>query len=159
LEFISSNGVNALVVGGSNSVANAQSTIVVADSDTNGNLSGWRLFGTGLPNSQVSTLFYTQAVDVLAVGTFGRGVFALYDVTSYFPQATALKFGLADNASMPDASFLTDGTALDGSHFVRALTKYGTGTLTIAGAATYSGGTTINDGALVLGNGGAGGSI
>ena len=40
-------------------------------------------------------------------GTVGRGVFALYDVTSYFPQATALQFGLADNNSQPDASFLT----------------------------------------------------
>jgi autotransporter-associated beta strand protein len=152
VEFISNNGVNALVVGGSSNVADAQSTITIADSDANGILSNWRLFGTGLPNSQVSALFYSQAADVLAVGTFGRGVFTLYDVTSYFAQATTLQFGLADNDSMPDASFLTNGTSAN-----RALIKYGTGTLTIAGNATYTGGTTINDGALVLGNGGAGG--
>jgi autotransporter-associated beta strand protein len=159
LEFISNNGVDALLVGGLNNVANAQSTIAVADSDTVGVLSNWRPFGTGLPNSQVNALFYNPAVDVLAVGTFGRGVFALYDVTSYFPQAMVLQFGLANNDSLPDASFLTDGTALNGTTFSRPLIKYGTGTLTIAGAATYTGGTTIKDGVLALGAGGAGGSI
>jgi autotransporter-associated beta strand protein len=159
LEFISNNGVDALLVGGLNNVANAQSTIAVADSDAIGTPSNWRLFGTGLPNSQVSVLAYNPAVDVLAVGTFGRGVFTLYDVTSYFPQAAALQFGLANNDSLPDASFLTDGTALNGTTFSRPLNKYGTGTLTIAGNATYTGGTTIFGGALQLGTGGASGSI
>jgi autotransporter-associated beta strand protein len=154
LEFISNNGVDALLVGGLNDVANAQSTIAIADNDAAGLLTNWRPFGTGLPNSQVSALSYNPAVDVLAVGTFGRGVFTLYDVTSYFPQATVLQFGLADNDSMPDASFLTNGTVGN-----RALIKYGIGTLTIAGDATYTGGTTINAGTLQLGNGGTSGSI
>jgi hypothetical protein len=39
LEFISNNGVDALVVGGLNDVANAQSTIAIADSDPVGTLS------------------------------------------------------------------------------------------------------------------------
>ena len=56
--------------------------------------------------------------------------------------------------SMPDASFLTNGTV-----GVRPLIKYGMGTLTIAGDATYTGGTTINGGTLVLGNGGSSGSV
>ena len=159
LEFISNNGVDALVVGGLNNVANAQSTIAIADSDAAGALLNWRPFGTGLPNTQVSALSYNAAVDVLAVGTFGRGVFALYDVTSYFPQATVLQFGLANNDSQPDASFLTDGTSLSGMSFSRPLNKYGTGTLTIAGNATYTGGTTIFGGILQLGTGGASGSI
>ena len=154
LEFISNNGVNALLVGGLNNVANAQSPIAVADSDVIGNLTNWRAFGTGLPNTQVSALTYNAAVDVLAVGTFGRGVFTLYDVTSYFPQATVLQFGLADNDSLPDASFLTNGTVGN-----RPLIKYGSGTLTIAGDATYTGGTSINGGAIVLGTGGTAGSI
>jgi outer membrane autotransporter protein len=171
LEFISNNGVNALLVGGLNlplacgsspdgCVINAQqSPITVADSDSSGNLSGWRAFGQGLPNALISTLSYNPTVDVLAAGAVGRGVFVLYDVTSNFPQATVLQFGLADNNSNPDASILTDGTALDGTHFVRPLNKYGTGTLTIAGNATYTGGTTILGGVMQLGIGGAGGSI
>src|SRR5262249_60153103 len=91
-------------------------------------------------------------VAVPAVGTFGGGVSALYDVPSYFPQATVLQFGLADNDSQPDASFLTDGTTLAGTSFSRPLNKYGTGTLTIAGNATYTGGTSIFGGVLQLGN-------
>jgi len=154
LEFISSNGVNALLVGGQSNAANAQSTIAVADSDASGNLSNWRLFGNGLPNSTVSQLTYNPTIDALAVATFGRGVFALYDVTSYFAQATVLQFGLANNNSMPDASFLTNGTVGN-----RPLIKYGTGTLTIAGNATYTGGTTINDGIVQVGTGGTAGSI
>jgi autotransporter-associated beta strand protein len=154
LEFISNNGVNALLVGGLNNVANAQSPIAVTDSDAIGNLTNWRAFGAGLPNTQISALSYNAAVDVLAVGAFGRGVFTLYDVTSYFPQATVLQFGLANNDSMPDASFLTNGTVGN-----RPLIKYGIGTLTIAGDATYTGGTTIKGGALVLGTGANSGSI
>src|SRR5262249_19193870 len=171
VEFISNNNVNALLVGGLNSpltcdpspngcvISSQQSPVTVADSDVNGNLSGWRAFGQGLPNAWIAQLAYYPAVDVLVGGAVGRGVFTLYDVTSYFPQAAALQFGLANNDSLPDASFLTDGRALNGTTFSRPLIKYGTGMLTIAGAATYTGGTTIKDGVLALGAGGAGGSI
>lgn len=145
LEFISTNGVNALLVGGVNNVENAQSTIAVADSDNSGNLTGWRYFGRELPNTFIGNMVYNPTADVLAVGTFGRGAWVLYDVTSYFPQASVLQFGLANNDSLPDASFLTNGTVGN-----RPLIKYGTGTLTIAGTATYSGPTTMNAGAMVV---------
>jgi outer membrane autotransporter protein len=171
VEFISNNGVNALLVGGLLTpltcdsspngclVSNTQSPITVADSDGSGNLSGWRAFGQGLPNTLVAQLVYYPSVDVVVAGAVGRGVFTLYDVTSYFAQATALQFGLANNDSRPDASFLTDGTNLNGTTFSRPLNKYGIGTLTIAGNATYTGGTTIYGGMLQLGTGGPGGSI
>jgi autotransporter-associated beta strand protein len=171
VEFISNNGVNALLVGGLLNplscdsspdgcvIGSGQSPITVANSDGNGNLSGWRYFGQGLPNAWVAQLVYYPAVDLLVAGTAGRSVWTLYDVTSYFPQATALQFGLANNDSLPDASFLIDGANLNGATFSRPLNKYGTGTLTIAGAATYTGGTTIFGGALQLGNGGTSGSI
>jgi autotransporter-associated beta strand protein len=139
VEFISNNGVNALLVGGLVSVATAQSPIAVADSDAGGTLSNWRAFGFGLPNTIVGQLSYNPAVDVLAVGLFGRGAWLLYDVTSYFPSATVLRFGLADNDSMPDASILTGN---------RPLEKMGTGTLTLTGTASYTGSTTVNAGTL-----------
>ena len=159
VEFINNNGVDALLVGGLTTVADAQSQIAVADSDAGGSLLNWRLFGAGVPNVLVSQMSYNSLADVLAISAVGRGVWALYDVTSYFAQATVLQFGLADNNSLPDASFLTDGMTLNGMVFSRPLVKYGTGTLTIAGAASYTGGTTIKDGVLALGTGGAGGSI
>lgn len=124
VEFIDNNGVDALLVGGLSSIANAQSPIAVADSN-NGNLTDFRLFGSGLPNALVYQMTYNPLADVLAIATIGRGVFTLYDVTSYFPQALVLQFGLANNNSMPDASFLTDGKTLDGTTFVRPLDKYG----------------------------------
>jgi autotransporter-associated beta strand protein len=171
VEFISTNGVNALLVGGLHEpfscnslpdgcvISSQQSPIIVADSDGNGNLSAFRAFGQGLPNALVAALSYNPIVDVLAAGSVGRGAFVLYDVTSNFPQATVLQLGLANNDSNPDASILTDGTAIGGTRFVRPLIKYGTGTLTIAGDATYTGGTTINGGVLQLGIGGTSGSI
>src|SRR5262249_15641361 len=85
LEFISNNGVNALLVGGLLTpitcdsspngcvVSSTQSPIAVADSDGNGNLSGWRYFGQGLPNAWVAQLVYYPAVDVLVAGGGGPG--------------------------------------------------------------------------------------
>ena len=155
VEFITNNGVNALLVGGLNTpltctsapngcvISSSQSPITVADSDSIGNLSGWRAFGIGLPNALVYQMSYNAAADVLAASSIGRGAWVMYDVTSNFAQATVLQFGLANNDSHPDASLLTDGTV--GS---RPLIKYGTGTLTITGDATYTGGTTVNGGTL-----------
>ncbi|WP_298352865.1 Hint domain-containing protein, partial [Rhodoblastus sp.] len=144
VEFISNNGVNALLVGGLDSVANAQSPIAVADSSSSGTLSNWRLFGSGLPNTLVGQLSYDAKSDTLAVGMWGRGGWVLYDVTSNFASASVLQFGLANNNSTPDASLLTGA---------RPLIKYGTGVLTISGAAGYTGGSTIDAGTMQLSNG------
>lgn len=143
VEFISNNGVNALLVGGlTNNAANPQNPLVTADSDSTGNiLTGWRVFGTGLPNTIVNQLVYNSAVDVLAVSLFGRGVWLLYDVTAYYPSASVLRFGLADNNSSPDVSFLTGN---------RPLEKYGSGTLSISGLSTYTGGTTVYAGTISI---------
>lgn len=130
LGFISTNGVNALLVGGINTADNAGNPLIIADSDANGVLSNWRRFGTGLPNTQVNLIDYEASLDALAIGTYGRGVFMLYDVTSNFAQATVLQFGLANNDSAPSASILTGN---------RPLYKYGTGTLTLSGAPSFTG--------------------
>jgi autotransporter-associated beta strand protein len=154
VEFIANNGVNALLVGGINDVANtgvnALSPIAVALSDNNGDLSGWSAFGRGLPNTIANQLVYNTSADVLAVSLYGRGIWTLYDVTSYFATASVLQFGLADNDSTPGPSQLGGN---------RPLIKYGIGTLTITSDATYTGGTTINAGTMQIGNGGTTGSI
>jgi autotransporter-associated beta strand protein len=141
VEFIANNGVNALLVGGLPSSTAALSPIAVAMSDGTGTLSGWAAFGRGLPNTIVNLLAYNSTADVLAVGLWGRGIWTLYDVTSYFSTASVLKYGLADNDSAPDASFLTGA---------RPLIKYGAGTLTIAGTSAYTGSTTVNDGTMTV---------
>ncbi len=142
LAFIDSNGVDALFVGGLNNADNAGNPLVVADSKANGNLFGWRRFGSGLPNTTIYALSYNEKSDTLAVGTVGRGAYLLYDVTSNFASAKVLQFGLADNDSNPDPAILFGD---------RPLIKYGIGTLTINGSSTYTGGTLIENGTLVAG--------
>jgi len=150
VEFINNNGVQALLVGGLKSTAAAPSPVAVADSDAIGFLSDFRPFGQGMPNVLAYDISYNPIADVLAVGGVGRGVWTLFDVTSYFPQATSLQFGLAGNDSIPSAQFLTDGMSLDGTPFVRGLNKYAEGILTIAGDASYTGDTTILGGTLAV---------
>ena len=144
LEFISNNGVNALLVGGVSNVINGQSPLAVADSDSVGNLANWRLFGFGLPNTFVYQMAYNPTVDVLAMSLFGRGAWVLYDTTAYFPTARVLRFGLADNNSAPLDSILTNGI-----YASRDLEKVGSGTLTIGGTTSFTGATNVRRGTLV----------
>ena len=140
--FISNNGVAALLVGGLNDADNAGNPLVVVDSDATGALTGWRRFGTGLPNALIFTMNYDSKADTLIIGEDGRGIFVLYDVTSNFPSASVLQFGLANNDSTPNPSILTGA---------RPLTKYGPGTLTINGASSYTGSTTVLGGVVSAG--------
>ena len=113
VEFIANNGVNALLVGGLNTpltcisapngcvISSPQSPITVADSDSIGNLSGWRAFGHRLPNA----LVYQTELQC-SCRCAGRLIdrarrMGHYDVTSNFAQATVLQFGLANNDSNP----------------------------------------------------------
>ena len=85
VEFILDHGVDALLVGGLNTVANAQSPIATADNDATGTLANWRAFRVGLPNTIVNQMSYNEHADVLAVSLFGRVRGCSYDVTAYYP--------------------------------------------------------------------------
>ncbi len=145
LEFVANNGVNALFAGGQNSAWNAGSPIYVAQAT---NLANWSQFGNGLPNAIVDDLSYNAQGDVLVVATLGRGVYALYDLTSYFPTATVLNFGAAGNDSVPLPSQLTDGVDANGAPFSRGLLKSGTGSLFVTVPSTYTGATTVDGGVM-----------
>lgn len=143
VEFISTNGVNALVVGGF--FTSSTESLAVADSPAVGTLMNWRRFGLGLPNTLVDQIVYNVKSDVIAASLFGRGSWIMYDVTSNFASATVLQFGLANNNSTPDTSILTDG-----NYASRPLHKWGTGTLTITGAASYTGGSFVHNGNMYV---------
>ena len=150
VEFISNNGVNALLVGGlSSATGAAQSPLVVADSSAVGTLSPFRTFADNLPNTFIYQLAYNPLADVLAVSSFGRGAWLLYDVTTYFTTATTLKFGMADNNSTPTNAQLAAGT---GAAAGRGLEKVGIGTLTIDPGVTsgYTGATTVTGGTMAV---------
>ncbi|MEI9887562.1 MAG: autotransporter outer membrane beta-barrel domain-containing protein [Rhizomicrobium sp.] len=63
----------------------------------------------------------------------------------------------ANNASTEVSGVIADGGAAGGSG--ASLVKVGSGTLTLSGANTYTGGTTVSAGTLQLGSGGTSGSI
>ena len=143
LAYILNNGVDALVVGGTRSTSAPAGNVIATLDPFDGASTTWQTLVSKLPNTVVQGLSYNADIDTLVAATLGRGVWLLYDVTSNFATASVLQFGLANNNSNPGASLLTDGTV--GS---RPLIKYGTGTLTITGDATYSGSTTVNGGVL-----------
>lgn len=146
VEFIASpdTGVRALLVGGIRSDPSAASPIAVAISRS-GTLDAPLSFGSGLPNTMVNLLTYNPRADVLAVGLWGRGVWTLYDVTTYFPTADVLIYGRADNNSSPNEFYLSNGEKLS-----RNLEKWGLGTLTIGGRATYTGQTIVKNGTMAV---------
>ena len=62
VEFISHNGVNALLVGALSTVAGSASPLAVADSPTPDQLVNWRRFGDGIPNTIIGQLSYNPTV-------------------------------------------------------------------------------------------------
>ncbi|MEI8188111.1 MAG: autotransporter domain-containing protein [candidate division NC10 bacterium] len=153
LAFASGNGVNALFAGGVSNTANGSGVYVSrfkSDPSTDAVAPSWSAFGGNMANAPVYGLSYDATDDVLLVNLLGRGAWVVYDLTSYFPEATSLIFGKADNDSAPAATLLTDGTPVGGgAPFSRALIKTGAGTLTLPNAATaYTGGTQFNGGVI-----------
>ncbi|MEI7750702.1 MAG: autotransporter-associated beta strand repeat-containing protein, partial [Candidatus Omnitrophota bacterium] len=153
LTFASANGVNALFVGGVSNIKDGSGIYVTrytADTSADSATPTWSSFGGSLANAPVYGISYDTTDDVLLVNLLGRGAWAVYDLTTYFPEATSFLFGKANNDSAPAASLLTDGTDLSGSTFSRGLTKSGTGTLALSGITTYTGTTTISSGIVSM---------
>jgi autotransporter-associated beta strand protein len=114
--------------------------------------------------------FITNAggtVDISGLGTFPDGpdeglpsvpmtAGSIAGAGTYFLGSNQLTVG-SNNLSTEVSGILQDGGEAGGVG--GSLVKVGTGTLTLSGADTYTGGTTINSGTLQLGDGGTSGSI
>ena len=150
LDHIYKYGVSALVAGGVHSTENGNFLYTLSD-PANVATPVWDTRLGSIPNAAIWSLEYSATDDLLLAGVMGRGIFILPDVTTYFPEATQLVFGQADNASSPSDAQLVDGTNLLGTPFSRSMTKTGSGTLSLVGRnALYSGGTYLNNGITLV---------
>ena len=150
LDHIYKYGVSALVAGGIHSTEGGNFLYTLRD-PANVVTPIWDTRLGSIPNAPIFFLDYSVDDDLLLAGTLGRGIFTLPDVTTYFPEATQLVFGQADNASSPSDAQLVDGTNLLGATFSRSMTKTGTGTLSLVGRnSLYSGGTYLNNGITLV---------
>jgi outer membrane autotransporter protein len=94
--------------------------------------------------------------DISGLATGGMGIGSIEGSGNYFLGSKTLTVG-GNNLSTTVSGVIQDGGSAGGTG--GSLVKVGTGTLTLTGANTYSGGTTISAGTLQLGNGGTAGSI
>lgn len=109
---------------------------------------------SGSPNSAYS-LAVGAALILEASPTLGSLTGnGLFRAAGFGTTSTA---SIGSNGSSTTFSGTMDELSISGSILV--LNKVGSGTLTLTGANTYSGGTTISSGALAIGNGGTTGSI
>jgi fibronectin-binding autotransporter adhesin len=183
------NSVGSLAGGGTVTNSSATAAILTEGADTtsatfSGNLtnggSSIGLFKTGSGTLTLSgTNTYSGATTVSA-GTLKAGSATAFSANSAYTVTSTLDLNgnnnsvgslagsgtvtnssataaiLAEGADTTSTTF--SGTLTNGGSSI-GLTKTGSGTLTLTGANTYSGGTTINAGTLQLGGGGATGSI
>lgn len=156
LTHVYGDGVSALVAGGVARPATATTVSVdnylysLSAPATATTSAVWKTNLGIVPNAQVFGLDYSVADNVLLTNLMGRGAYVLYDVTTYYPEATSLVFGKAQNDSTPIAAQVTDGTDLNNVVFSRKLVKQGSGSLNLSGlSASYSGGTELNGGVTV----------
>ncbi|MBI5132273.1 MAG: autotransporter domain-containing protein [Rhodopseudomonas palustris] len=139
-------GAGIVILGGSLAITNA----------TTMSFTGTSTAGTAqLINNAVGAVFDVSGSTgpnsdhKLSAGSIaGNGTFSL--------GANALTVG-GNNLSTTVSGVIADGGASGGTG--ASLVKTGTGTLTLTGANSYTGGTTISAGSLQIGNGGTTGSI
>jgi len=156
LTHVYGDGVSALVAGG---VARPASATTVSVDNYLYSLSApatattravWKTNLGIVPNAQVFGLDYSATDNVLLTNLMGRGAYVLYDVTTYYPEATSLVFGKAQNDSTPSVNQLANGADLQGNPIDRKLIKVGAGLLDLTSKeATYKGGTVLNGGTTI----------
>ena len=138
------NGTGTTILSGTNTYSGA--TAVNA-----GTLAG------GATNALSGSSAFTVAGGAfLDLGGFDQTIGSLAGsgtVTNSGVASPATLTGGGDNTSTLFSGIIQNGTS------TTALTKAGSGTLTLSGANTYTGGTTISAGTLQIGNGGTAGSI
>ena len=113
------------------------------------NSGGTDFFGTSTGGQARFITNFGGFVDMSFLASDGMTAGSIEGAGSYFLGSIALTVGL-NNLSTQVSGTIADGGTAGGTG--AALIKIGTGTLTLTGPNTYSGGTSINGGILAIGN-------
>jgi outer membrane autotransporter protein len=137
--------------------SSAGNATITNNSGTGGGGGGRTLFFNGSDDGTARAITNGNgSFDISGLTSAGMGIGSIEGSGNYFLGSKALTVG-GNNLSTTVSGVIQDGGESGGTG--GSLTKVGTGTLILTGANTYSGGTTISDGTLQLGNGGTTGSI
>lgn len=128
----------------------AQSATLIANSGTNGGNGGLILFSkSSLGDMARCEVFGNGSLDISPHVAPGVTIGSLEGDGPVFLGAQNLTIG-SNNLSTPFSGVIQDGGRNDGTG--GSLTKIGTGKLTLTNANTYTGGTVINSGTLLVNN-------
>jgi autotransporter-associated beta strand protein len=153
-------GSTAGANGGSTEFGNtstAGSATITANGGTGGGTGGSILFLNSSDGGTARAITNGNgSLDISGLTSAGMGIGSIEGSGNYFLGSKSLTVG-GNNLSTTVSGVIQDGGFSGGTG--GSITKIGTGTLTLTGDNTYSGGTTISAGTLQIGNGGTTGSI
>lgn len=149
-------GAGTLLLSGNNTYSGlttvSAGTLTAASDSALGSSTGANAGLLMNPSAGSATVNFTSATPVIAsLASSGAGTSSIVlGNTDGGGTATALTVG-GNNASTTFSGTISDGTGT-AAGAIGSLTKIGSGTLTLSGANTYTGGTDLNGGILVLGS-------